>query len=925
MTTVEYDLDTSGGLMPQIQALIAPPASEDSKKPKRDRYRRPGRAVNHDSCDSCKEGGDLICCDRCPAAFHLMCHDPPLSEDDLPSGEWICHNCKVLPYQVNKNENNASQTATQGRQTNTKTIPKNNAEGGKESSATDLPAKEKEVNESVSNSLYNLVKAAAAMNPKQFQLPNELTCTTQLPGSSKRPRPREGYRSNKKLAHELDNGIVPLPARLCFQCRKSCRKAPLIQCDYCPLLFHADCLDPPLTTLPTGRWMCPNHPEHILDQRLLTSVSLTERVKLWDKYSGPLSQDAVKIEFLKKIHRKNPPFRYKMKLQSRKKIQVPNAIKEQYKYPPPLLPRVTEAPYKLCENNSITTTANAEVTPEEQEEWLSSVVALQVSMAKYLVQKQLNANRTETQKVDIKSNETISSTSSESKTESNKPIVNGGILPECDHTQKTIKSSKMTSLLNHTMCDIMPNGELEESELHKIKVEPLSSLGNRTDCVSNSSVNKNNSNNVTVSSGIQMSTTTSAVSSQVQIRPPITQTKTVVGNNTTKQNNITMVTRMVRTSSPVTRLNVSGTSTPQNQFTFNVGASPVLQCRQPCSSHIVCSTSSGTTVRPSSPVSVTNICRSVTGMNSKVTIVQSPHNITGPRVVTLQSAGKTGCTNAVVPTKVNVTSTLSSSPAILNLNSTLQACIEGIGEVELSKLDERLIRILAWQRLQELLSPKNSVVQGTKKGLNGVVSSNTTEVRARAVMCSLTGKGPTVPMPYRTLTVGKGADMDVCLNNYGHCNFVSAKHACIFYDEITKHYELLNYSEHGTTVDNVLYSCDFSEKQKPSSSPNSPVASVRHLTENARNKKETTSTERVTMNSRAGESWKPCNCKASSSSLIGGSGAGWEGTALLNHGSYVKCGCLQFVFTVIDYGVKPNSINGNQKSSTVSSSNNPLP
>lgn len=31
----------------------------------------------------------------------------------------------------------------------------------------------------------------------------------------------------------------------------------------------------------------------------------------------------------------------------------------------------------------------------------------------------------------------------------------------------------------------------------------------------------------------------------------------------------------------------------------------------------------------------------------------------------------------------------------------------------------------------------------------------------------------------------------------------------------TKHYELLNYSEHGTTVDNVLYSCDFSEKTPP--------------------------------------------------------------------------------------------------------------
>lgn len=36
----------------------------------------------------------------------------------------------------------------------------------------------------------------------------------------------------------------------------------------------------------------------------------------------------------------------------------------------------------------------------------------------------------------------------------------------------------------------------------------------------------------------------------------------------------------------------------------------------------------------------------------------------------------------------------------------------------------------------------------------------------------------------------------------------------------TKQYELLNYSEHGTTVDNVLYSCDFSEKTSQSPSSN---------------------------------------------------------------------------------------------------------
>ena len=35
-----------------------------------------------------------------------------------------------------------------------------------------------------------------------------------------------------------------------------------------------------------------------------------------------------------------------------------------------------------------------------------------------------------------------------------------------------------------------------------------------------------------------------------------------------------------------------------------------------------------------------------------------------------------------------------------------------------------------------------------------------------------------------------GADMDVCLHQFGQCNFVSAKQACIFFDEVT----LLSYS-----------------------------------------------------------------------------------------------------------------------------------
>ncbi|KAG8520124.1 PHD finger protein 12 [Galemys pyrenaicus] len=64
--TIVYDLDTSGGLMETDEA------EKRSRKPEKE-PRRSGRATNHDSCDSCKEGGDLLCCDHCPAAFHLQC------------------------------------------------------------------------------------------------------------------------------------------------------------------------------------------------------------------------------------------------------------------------------------------------------------------------------------------------------------------------------------------------------------------------------------------------------------------------------------------------------------------------------------------------------------------------------------------------------------------------------------------------------------------------------------------------------------------------------------------------------------------------------------------------------------------------------------------------------------------------------------
>ncbi|XP_071050567.1 chromodomain-helicase-DNA-binding protein Mi-2 homolog isoform X2 [Onthophagus taurus] len=53
-------------------------------------------------CRVCKDGGELLCCDSCPSAYHTHCLNPPLS--DIPDGDWKCPRCScpVLPGKVSK-------------------------------------------------------------------------------------------------------------------------------------------------------------------------------------------------------------------------------------------------------------------------------------------------------------------------------------------------------------------------------------------------------------------------------------------------------------------------------------------------------------------------------------------------------------------------------------------------------------------------------------------------------------------------------------------------------------------------------------------------------------------------------------------------------------------------------------------------------
>ena len=49
---------------------------------------------SEDHCRACSRLGDMVCCDRCPAVYHLHCLKPPLAE--VPEGDWTCPSCIAI-------------------------------------------------------------------------------------------------------------------------------------------------------------------------------------------------------------------------------------------------------------------------------------------------------------------------------------------------------------------------------------------------------------------------------------------------------------------------------------------------------------------------------------------------------------------------------------------------------------------------------------------------------------------------------------------------------------------------------------------------------------------------------------------------------------------------------------------------------------
>lgn len=71
-----------------------PEKSTNTQIKKTEKRTEPEEDPNEDWCAVCQNGGELLCCDKCPKVFHLSCHIPTLKES--PSGEWYCSFCRDL-------------------------------------------------------------------------------------------------------------------------------------------------------------------------------------------------------------------------------------------------------------------------------------------------------------------------------------------------------------------------------------------------------------------------------------------------------------------------------------------------------------------------------------------------------------------------------------------------------------------------------------------------------------------------------------------------------------------------------------------------------------------------------------------------------------------------------------------------------------
>lgn len=194
--------------------------------------------INQDFCSCCGLPGMFLCCETCPRSFHFHCLNPPMDPNQLPD-RWFCREC--------------------------------------------IGEKVKAENKVVSPNVGifdKLLLNVEFENPLSFKLPREIVETFQGISMDRIGdfeddsfKEEKTYKELVKESEDPLNGVLDKDGNpyICFKCTKSKtnESSDIAKCDYCPLSWHLDCLDPPMASVKKlgSKWKCPNHADSIIKLR----------------------------------------------------------------------------------------------------------------------------------------------------------------------------------------------------------------------------------------------------------------------------------------------------------------------------------------------------------------------------------------------------------------------------------------------------------------------------------------------------------------------------------------------------------------------------------------------------------------------------------------------------------------------------------
>ncbi|XP_068159975.1 PHD finger protein 12 [Drosophila tropicalis] len=887
MSKADQDPNASLSIMEQIKLLIKPPPNEDEKQSQRSTntkhpyYRRPGRGHNHDFCDACEEGGNLLCCDRCPSSFHLQCHDPPLSEEDIPSGQWLCHSCRMAKMSHPPSSSKASSvervpSAGSGSRANTpssgelESIPlkirnlrkrSNSERNSTEKLLSKMPlAIQRALDPNKKPTpLDDVIRAASMLNPQQFALPAELELHAQFPGHGKvqpvQPvHTDNGHHGRKTGAgsagnqrrnskpFELDSqGLVPLPAKTCFYCKRSCKRAPLISCDYCPLYYHQDCLDPPLTALPAGLWMCPNHAENFIDANMTSSISATERVRLWNRFHQPMDHENVKMEFFRRVNTLHPPFRMKLAVRSRCHIDIPAIVRYHYEHPPALLPSMRQTlRYDRVKRRKMLPTAVEEISRESvTESLLKDLEALRNARAKYReIQKEYGLATTEgsdtqTDDDDDDNDEDVPATGDAAAVTKEQEVKE-----QQGEKQETAAAGKLNG---------EPSPELGSSTVEqKPQISPPPPTAPPLD-ISFEDDEEDSKTNIIDADLCHLDVDIIKKLAHQRLQQLVQEHPEIVA----QYKNRTAARRLRQLSSSTRSGSALATTALQGQL---------------------------------APEDINRFSLVFTSETSAILAQKNGNAADEDPLMALHPALATAAAIAAADAAAE-----SYKP---RCRSDTEKAYELATRLELQLLDCKV-------RARAVLTPLGDMLEDSR-------------------WFSSLGLDHSIFMRYRTLYVGYGGHYTpsttlahtetVDLSAIGYCSRISPQHAIIFYDEFSKSYELINYSEFGTEVNGQLYTCDMTDHMPTHAGKRMRVddAELKKRVDDLLDKRRHIhrqfdhKTKRNPQNRMAPVVKPSCRCLQRNSGdgsppMISGA---WEGSAVLAHGSLLRFGCLSFVFSV---------------------------